>query len=282
MSSRTVMIRLDDVLHKHDLIEMLDNLIDQISSADGDELRDGSQPISYAGRRVGVCEYVSADAESAEPQPEPVKPVPKYTVTLRQLDRLGASPAKLRQLCKHLGKPVLLDDEPIPITEVLYGNGLSEAIWCAGAMDTVDFTIAARKYALWCAERVRGFVDDPRVDAAIAVVEAYVGGIAEALCVGSDLANGVDADALGRAAASVHSCEVELRAKARECALQASAVRAVYCACDPDTQVFGAYLTANDVFATRSRAGDTDTDGVALSAAFDKAAAQKFFEIFGE
>ena len=88
----------------------------------------------------------------------------KFT-TLNKLRAHSPCAAGWRQLLAHLGKTEA-DDEPLPLSVILAGNGLDDALWALRAVDDIDRE--ARLFACDCAEAVAHLKPDSRIAACIA------------------------------------------------------------------------------------------------------------------
>ena len=76
-----------------------------------------------------------------------------------------------KKLLKHLGKSTV-DNEPLPLVEILKSNGLDDAIWCLRAVDHKNVML----FAVACAREVQHLMTDRRSVQALDVAEAYVDG----------------------------------------------------------------------------------------------------------
>lgn len=93
-----------------------------------------------------------------------------YT-TLKAIKEHSPCAEGWRKLMKHLGKSTV-DNEPLPLVEILKSNGLNDAIWCFRAVDHKN----VRLYAIACAREVQHLMTDARSLKALDVAEAYVDG----------------------------------------------------------------------------------------------------------
>ena len=118
-----------------------------------------------------------------------------------------------RKLLKHLGKSTV-DDEPLPLVEILKSNGFDDALWCLRAVDHRNIIL----FAIACAREVQHLMTDRRSVQALDVAEAYVDG----------KATWEDLEHARRAAYAAYAAYADAAAAAAAAAAYASAASAAY------------------------------------------------------
>lgn len=68
------------------------------------------------------------------------------------------------------------DDEPITYQQIVEATGIKDALWCCKAEPHYD--LIWRKYAVRCARKVQGLLDDKRSIEALNVAERFTNGMA--------------------------------------------------------------------------------------------------------
>mgnify|MGYP000932253072 CR=1 FL=1 len=91
--------------------------------------------------------------------------------TLRAIKEYAPCAEGWKKLLKHLGKSTV-DNEPLPLVEILKSNGLDDAICCLRAVDHKNVML----FAVACAREVQHLMTDRRSVQALDVAEAYVDG----------------------------------------------------------------------------------------------------------
>ncbi len=75
-----------------------------------------------------------------------------------------------RILLEHLGK-TKADDAPLSLLTILDNNGIEDALWCLRAV--TGYQAKFRRYAIWCAMRVRHLLIDKRAIDVLNIAEKY-------------------------------------------------------------------------------------------------------------
>jgi len=97
----------------------------------------------------------------------------QLTTTLNKIQMCNPCSKGWKKLLKYLGKTVA-DDESLPFSVILDGNGLEDALWCCRTAP--EYNRVWRLYAVWCARQVQYLMTDQRSLDALDVAERYANG----------------------------------------------------------------------------------------------------------
>jgi len=93
--------------------------------------------------------------------------------TLNKLREHRPCSDRWAELLRNLGK-TSPDDEPLLIRTIFLLNGFEDAIWALRTVDSGEVEI--REYSIWCVERIRSTVTNPKALSMFDVAKQYLQG----------------------------------------------------------------------------------------------------------